>query len=502
MAEVKEDVLSLLKESSKQLQLVLEGKSEDTKVDVMKAKDLIESAAARYSAERDASRSSFVSALTFDSDQEISDPEAQSWAVGYSEVDKVAAAVFESQAAKLEQEALKSVVSSEQFDRRISGIKIPKLQQVFKSDAVTKQLESSKTLEFDSIAFSELPEVGGAPLCPLGAYLIVNKGLVAALRESGRVAEDEVFRQRILQYLVRIDMRYKDVPYHGAAHAADVMSTVGWLFSSEFISAELSALDWLMGLIAAAIHDVGHPGRNNAFMTNTESELALRYNDKSPLENMHAAIAFETMKADNDCNWFRQLSKAWTHPDRPGASEDLQHYVRRGIIEMVLGTDMVHHATCVKEVKDFVGKELASEEQLSSLDRTSFLMKIVLHTADISNAAKPQRIMLDWCYRVNQEFWEQGDEEKSLGLTVSQLCEREAGMKTVPKTQTGFISYVVAPLFRPIAELIPEAKEATDNLDKNLAYWEEMATKNAQFEDIWPSAKLVFSPKSRATVRR
>jgi len=49
-------------------------------------------------------------------------------------------------------------------------------------------------------------------------------------------------------------------------------------------------MDHLALMIAACVHDVGHPGTSNTFQVSTESELALQYNDISVLENYHAAI--------------------------------------------------------------------------------------------------------------------------------------------------------------------------------------------------------------------
>ena len=55
-------------------------------------------------------------------------------------------------------------------------------------------------------------------------------------------------------------------------------------------------LEVLAVLVAAAVHGVDHPGRNNLFMVNTGHELALLYNDNSVLENHHLAVAFKTMQ--------------------------------------------------------------------------------------------------------------------------------------------------------------------------------------------------------------
>ena len=57
-----------------------------------------------------------------------------------------------------------------------------------------------------------------------------------------------------------------------------------------------TGLETMAALVAAAIHDVGHPGRTNQFLVNTNHELALLYNDNSVLENHHLAITFKVMR--------------------------------------------------------------------------------------------------------------------------------------------------------------------------------------------------------------
>ncbi len=48
-------------------------------------------------------------------------------------------------------------------------------------------------------------------------------------------------------------------------------------------------------ILAGLAHDVGHPGVNNPFLILSKHDLALRYNDKSPLENMHASVLYEIL---------------------------------------------------------------------------------------------------------------------------------------------------------------------------------------------------------------
>ena len=48
-------------------------------------------------------------------------------------------------------------------------------------------------------------------------------------------------------------------------------------------------MDMTSFLIASLIHDFKHFGVNNMFLINSQQKLAIRYNDKSVLENYHVA---------------------------------------------------------------------------------------------------------------------------------------------------------------------------------------------------------------------
>jgi len=69
-------------------------------------------------------------------------------------------------------------------------------------------------------------------------------------------------------------------------------------------------------IVGAAIHDYEHPynnfytnrGTNNPYQINAKTELALTYNDKSPLENHHVSASFMIMR-DEQYNIFGSLSK-------------------------------------------------------------------------------------------------------------------------------------------------------------------------------------------------
>lgn len=73
-------------------------------------------------------------------------------------------------------------------------------------------------------------------------------------------------------------------------------------------------------------------------MITTKHPLALRYNDKSPLENHHAAATFIILM-DPNYNILKNFKR-----------EDYK-YLRERIISMVLSTDMAVHFSEIAKIK-------------------------------------------------------------------------------------------------------------------------------------------------------
>lgn len=106
------------------------------------------------------------------------------------------------------------------------------------------------------------------------------------------------------------------------------------------LASVLSSLE-LMGMYtAAAMHDFDHPGRTNAFLVAIQDKKATLYNDRSVLENHHAASAWQLLtKAEN--NFVEQLDAA-----------EFKRF-RYIIIEAILATDLKRH---FEILMDFNGK--------------------------------------------------------------------------------------------------------------------------------------------------
>lgn len=100
------------------------------------------------------------------------------------------------------------------------------------------------------------------------------------------------------------------------------------------------------------------------------------------------------------------------------------------------------------------------------------ILIFLLHSADISNPAKPQSLAVSWAKRALEEFFAQGDKEKELALPVSPMCDKET-TKTAD-SQIGFLQFVVRPLYAFVGDIIPQVKEDVLPIaNSNLDYWQE-----------------------------
>ena len=57
-----------------------------------------------------------------------------------------------------------------------------------------------------------------------------------------------------------VESEYHPNPYHSSLHAADVTQALAAILASDGIARQLSDLELLALLVAAVVHDLGHPG--------------------------------------------------------------------------------------------------------------------------------------------------------------------------------------------------------------------------------------------------
>jgi len=279
------------------------------------------------------------------------------------------------------------------------------------------------------------------------------------------------------RFLENAELGYqKTCPYHNWFHAIDVTHCLYRFFRICSADAYLNSSERYALLVSAVGHDIAHIGLNNNFLVETSHDLALRYNDKSPLENMHCAKLFELVGRP-ECCIFGTLPK----------EQYLE--VRKVCIDAILNTDNAQHFAMIKEVQmlyEVNSEILDASRELFVEDRNSFptkeatdcfrepesrklLAKLLLHLADISNSMKPFRICRLWAYQVLEEFFLQGDQEKKLGVPVQALNDREKVNR--PFSQIGFIEFLVSPLAFAVMKVLPPTETNTEQMIQNVRSW-------------------------------
>ncbi|XP_045708570.1 high affinity cGMP-specific 3',5'-cyclic phosphodiesterase 9A isoform X1 [Phyllostomus hastatus] len=242
------------------------------------------------------------------------------------------------------------------------------------------------------------------------------------------------------RWLLCVQDNYRQNPFHNFRHCfcvAQMMYSMVWLCG---LQEKFSQMDILILMTAAICHDLDHPGYNNTYQINARTELAVRYNDISPLENHHCAVAFQIL-AQPECNIFSNVQ-----PD--GFKQ-----IRQGMITLILATDMARHA----EIMDSF-KEKMENFDYSNEEHMTLLKMILIKCCDISNEVRPTEVAEPWVDCLLEEYFMQSDREKSEGLPVAPFMDRDKVTKAT--AQIGFIKFVLIPMFETVAKLFPVVEQS------------------------------------------
>ncbi|KAG2451652.1 hypothetical protein HYH02_003432 [Chlamydomonas schloesseri] len=351
--------------------------------------------------------------------------------------------------------------------------------------------------QFDMLEVAKA--TNGHALSVVGFFILQKSGLISRFKLNPVV---------LARFLRCVESGYVNTPYHNSTHAADVLQMLHVIIHNAQLHVHyLDELGLLAMYFAAVIHDFGHPGLTGDFLINTSDQLALRYNDRSPLENHHCAAAFTLMRRPE----FDLLA--------PLSAAERSSF-RKQVIELVLATDMKQHfsilshfntvhrlaaysqqqqqaqpatsggppaAVCadghskpfsivknpseVREVAAAVG-ELTAPKPLDDTER-SLSLQVALKCADISNLGRELECYKRWVALLEEEMFLQGDKERELGITISPLCDRTK--LGVSKSQTGFFDFVALPLVHAMTSAFPGAARMMHHFLTNYNHWKAVA---------------------------
>ncbi|KAG9331435.1 hypothetical protein JZ751_019159, partial [Albula glossodonta] len=289
----------------------------------------------------------------------------------------------------------------------------------------------------------------------------------------------EIFKipvREFMAYFCALEDGYRDIPYHNRVHATDVLHAVWFLTTRPIpgfqqihtdhvtgsdtdsdsgispgrvaytssktcsitddsygcLSWNVPALELMALYVAAAMHDYDHPGRTNAFLVATNAPQAVLYNDRSVLENHHAASAWNLYLSRPEFSFLGNLDHV-----------EFKRF-RFLVIEAILATDLKKHFDFLAEFNSKVNDVNSPGIDWANENDRLLVCQVCIKLADINGPAKARDLHLRWTEGIVNEFYEQGDEEASLGLPISPFMDRASPQ--LAKLQESFITHIVGPL--------------------------------------------------------
>ncbi|KAM6892856.1 high affinity cGMP-specific 3',5'-cyclic phosphodiesterase 9A-like [Lycodopsis pacificus] len=265
-------------------------------------------------------------------------------------------------------------------------------------------------------------------------------------------------------FLFEVYRHYNNIPFHNFRHCFCVTQMLYGLIWLTDLRSKISRIDLLIMLTSALCHDLDHPGYNNVYQINAQTDLALRYNDISPLENHHCAVAFGIMSKP-ECNILKNLSS------------DQYKHIRGGMIRCILATDMARHNDILNKFRS-----IQPVFSFTNKEHKEVLMNIMVKVSDISNEARPMAVAEPWLDCLLQEFFNQSDTEKLKGLPVAPFMDRDKVSR--PSSQTSFIRFVLLPLFTELTKLFPcLEKHILEPVRRALEYYSDLERASKQEQE-------------------
>ncbi|XP_059822221.1 high affinity cGMP-specific 3',5'-cyclic phosphodiesterase 9A isoform X2 [Hypanus sabinus] len=242
------------------------------------------------------------------------------------------------------------------------------------------------------------------------------------------------------RWLLCVHENYRNNPFHNFRHCFCVTQMMYSIIELCQLQEKLTQVDILTLMSAAVCHDLDHPGYNNTYQINARTELAVRYNDISPLENHHCAVAFQIF-SQPECNIFNNMDP------------EIAKQIRQGIITLILATDMARHGEILDSFKQKI-----DNFDFTNKDDVTCLQMVLIKCCDISNEVRPTDVAEPWVDCLLQEYFMQSDREKAEGLPVAPFMDRDKVTKAT--AQIGFINFVLIPLFETVMKLFPQIEDS------------------------------------------
>mmetsp|Transcript_26026 Transcript_26026/g.51916 ORF Transcript_26026/g.51916 Transcript_26026/m.51916 type:complete len:1410 (-) Transcript_26026:21-4250(-) len=293
---------------------------------------------------------------------------------------------------------------------------------------------------------------------------VLNKAVCVMFDELQIQETWAIPNQKITNLVSTVSGKYRDVAFHNLRHGIAVAHTSFYFIACTDAGSCLNSIQAFALLMSGLCHDLDHPGHTNAFEVNSNSDLALFYNDTSVLENHHCATAAMILKQD-DCNVLA------------GMERDEFREFRSVMCHAILATDMSTHFNLLSKFRDAVHTDGGWNPEQSA-DKL-LLLSVLLHAADLSNPCRQWESSSEWSRLVSVEFNAQVELEKELGLPFLPFMESHDDVSKA-KQEISFIEFIIEPMWKDVVEFLPQLDFCLDNIADNKTKWREISNAAAK----------------------
>ncbi|KAL9969158.1 hypothetical protein ACROYT_G021335 [Oculina patagonica] len=258
--------------------------------------------------------------------------------------------------------------------------------------------------------------------------------------------------ETLIRFTLTVRKGYRPVAYHNWGHAfavAHSMCVIMKLASEIFTWEEKIAL-----YLSSIIHDIDHRGYNNAFMIKNKSPLSHLYST-STMEWHHFKQGVFILETDG-------------HNILSTLSANQYKHILELMEDAILATDLMLFFENRAKLEEIIKNNKFS---WSTPDHRKLVRRLLMTACDLCTSAKPWPIHTKSVKKVFEEFYQQGDEEKQMGLSPLPMMDRTRKHE-LPQNQVAFLKGIVKPCYSTLISVIPMMESAMSFIDLNLTSWE------------------------------
>ncbi|KAF3827770.1 hypothetical protein GH733_001005 [Mirounga leonina] len=338
--------------------------------------------------------------------------------------------------------------------RRAEGVKRHVIRSSPSLSPQKEELPDPQAVDLYEFRFSDFP-ITEHELIKCGLRLFFEINVVEKFKVPVEV---------LTRWMYTVRKGYRSITYHNWRHGFNVGQTMFTLLMTGRLKKYYTDLEAFAMLAAAFCHDIDHRGTNNLYQMKSTSPLA-KLHGSSILERHHLEYS-KTLLQDESLNIFQNLNKR--------QFETVIHLFEVAII----ATDLALYfkkRSMFQKIVDACEKMETEEEAIKyvTIDPTKkeIVMAMMMTACDLSAITKPWEVAL----LVANEFWEQGDLERTV-LQQQPIPMMDRNKKDeLPKLQVGFIDFVCTFVYKEFSRFHKEITPMLNGLQNNRVEWKSLA---------------------------